>query len=167
MRRFRRVKSHEFFGASLDHTSMVSNMNVQSTMLDTLKVEYQTQDISTGAWRNLANVISVISDPAETILVDGAGRRLGYSQATGVLTEIPGSIWFGDADGFGLVTGSFVEPLHLELTGLGEDYYVTVSVERFGRPAGGVISSGYLAVGQVLTIPILTHKYIFLPVVVR
>jgi hypothetical protein len=104
----------------------------------------------------------------ETILVDGQGRRLGYSQATGVLTEIPGSVWFGEADGFGYVTGSLAEPAHLELSGLGEDYYVMVSVERFGKPAGGAISSGHLAQGQKVMIPFeLTTKYLFLPAVQR
>lgn len=98
----------------------------------------------------------------------GKNSRLGYSQATGVLTEIPGSLWFGDADGFGLVTGLRVEPMHLELTGLGEDYYVMTSVERFGRPAGGAISSGCLAQGQTLTIPVVNStRYIFLPLVRR
>lgn len=71
---------------------------------------HRTADISTGSGVSPANVISVISDPAETILVDGLGRRLGYSQATGVLTEIPGSTWFGEADGFGFVTGAVATP---------------------------------------------------------
>lgn len=163
-----RVKTKLFYGVGLDHTSMMSDVTVQSYILDTLKVKYEAGNISTGAGLGYANVISVISDPVETILVDGQGRRLGYSQATGVLTEIPGSVWFGEADGFGYVTGSLVEPAHLELTGLGEDYYVMVSVERFGRPAGGAISSGHLAQGQEVMIPFeLTTKYIFLPAVQR
>lgn len=130
-----------FTGAQSDHTGLMSNVNVQRAIFDIFKVKYQTQDISSGMGVNLLNAISVISDPAETLLVDGAGRRLGYSQATGVLTEIPGGVWFGDADGFGFVTGPLVEPLHLELTGLGEDYYVMASAERSGKPAGGALST--------------------------
>ena len=155
-----------FDGAHTDHTGLMSNVEAQSAMLDALKVEYDNNDVSTGSLANLINVISVISDPAETILADGAGRRLGYSEATGILTEIPGSVWFGEADGFGFVTGTFVEPLHLELTGLGEDYYVMVAVDRFGKPAGGAVSSGFLAQGQTVTIPVeITTRYIFLPLI--
>lgn len=163
-----RIDIRLFTGAKSDHTGLMSNVLVQGAMLDILKVEYQAQDISTGMGTNYLNAIAVISDPAETILVDGAGRRLGYSQATGVLIEIPGSVWFGDTEGFGFITGPVVEPLHLELTGLGEDYYVMVSVDRFGRPAGGAVSSGYLAQGQVATIPVeITTRFVFLPLVSR
>lgn len=162
-----RVKRKLFYGVGLDHTSMMSDTAVQSFILDTLKVKYQAGDIFTGSGLSYANVLSVISDPVETILVDGQGRRLGYSQATGVLTEIPGSIWLGEADGFGYLAGTAVEPLHLELTGLGEDHYVMASVERFGRPAGGVVSSGRLAVGQVVTVPIVLPTNVFLPMVVH
>jgi probable HAF family extracellular repeat protein len=156
-----------FDGAHSDHTGLMSNVAVQSAMLDVLKVEYESQNISTGTGASLINAISVISDPAETMLVDGAGRRLGYSQATGVLTEIPGSTWFGQADGFGFVTGAVTDPLHLELTGLGEDYYVMASVERNGKPAGGAVNSGYLAQGQKITVPITLSNDIFLPLIIR
>lgn len=164
-----RIEIRLFTGAQTDHTGLMSNVDVQSAILDILRVEYETQNISTGTGASLFNAISVISDPAETILVDGAGRRLGYSQATGVLTEIPGSLWFGDADGFGLVAGAFVEPLHLELSGLGEDYYVMASAERIGKPAGGAVSSGYLAQGQTITVPISfsNTNRLFLPMVLR
>ncbi len=163
-----RIETRLFFGSQTDHTGLMSNVNVQSAMLDILKIEYRTQDISSGTGANLANAISVISDPAETVLMDGDGRRLGYSQATGVLTEIPGSIWFGQADGFGFVTGAVATPLHLDLTGLGEDYYVMVAVDRFGRPAGGAVSSGFLEQGQTVTIPVeITTRFIFLPLISR
>ncbi|MCC7165074.1 MAG: DUF3466 family protein [Anaerolineae bacterium] len=149
-----RIDIRLFTGASADHTGLMSNVDVQSAILDILKVKYQAQNISTGTGASLVNAISVISDPAETILVDGQGRRLGYSQATGVLTEIPGSVWFGEADGFGFSSGTVVEPLRLDLTGLGEDHYVMASVELAGKPAGGAVSSGYLAAGETKTTPI-------------
>ena len=149
-----RIDIRLFTGANTDHTGLMSNALVQSAILDAFQVKYQTQDISTGTGASLVNAISVISDPAETILVDGQGRRLGYSQATGVLTEIPGSVWFGEADGFGFASGTVVEPLRLDLTGLGEGHYVMASVELAGKPAGGAVSSGYLAAGETKTTPI-------------
>jgi hypothetical protein len=53
------------------------------------------------------------------------------------------------------------------LTSSGEDYYVMTSVERFGRPAGGVISIGHLAMGKVMTVPIALTRFVFLPLVIR
>jgi len=162
-----RVKTKLIYGVGINHTSLMSDASVQSFMLDTLKIKYQPQNISTGSGLSFANVLSVISDPVETILVDGQGRRLGYSQATGVLTEIPGSSWFGTADGFGFISEPTIQPLHLELTGLGEDHYVMVSVERAGRPAGGVISAGHLAQGETVTVPIQVNSLLFLPFIRR
>ncbi|HEU4370293.1 MAG TPA: hypothetical protein VFV05_18885 [Methylomirabilota bacterium] len=54
--------------------------------------------------------------------MDGQGRRLGFSAATGPLTEIPGSVWFGNADGIGWIFGPVELPLTLQLTGLGQSY---------------------------------------------
>lgn len=162
-----RVKTKLIYGVGINHTSLMSDASVQSFMLDTLKIKYQPQNISTGSGLSYANVLSVISDPVETILVDGQGRRLGYSQATGVLTEIPGSSWFGAADGFGFISETTIQPLHLELRGLGEDHYVMVSVERAGRPAGGVISAGHLAQGETVTVPVQVNSLLFLPFIRR
>ncbi|MCW5857242.1 MAG: hypothetical protein KIS63_03065 [Caldilineales bacterium] len=150
------------------HTGLMSNIDVQSAILDILGIKYdKPNDFSTGHWLNPLSVIGVIVDPVNAVLVDGAGRRLGYSTTDGVFTEIPGSLWFGDANGIGYVFGGFAAPLHLELTGLGEDYYVMAAVEQDGRPIGGAIGSGHLAAGQVAMVPISLPGPVFLPMIAR
>ncbi len=43
-----------------------------------------------------------------------------------------------------------------------------VSVDRFGLHDGGAVSSGFLAVGETVNIPIvLNTKYVFLPLLNR
>lgn len=132
-----------------DHTALVSKIEVQSNILDILNVAYESNDISTGSSASFSNVWNVISDPVDLILLDGNGNRLGYTTSTGALTEIPNSIWFGNTDGMGYIFGSVTEPVNLQLTGLGEDYYVMVSVEDSGR-YGGVVLEGFLAQGEVI-----------------
>lgn len=90
------------------------------------------------------NIPSVIRDPAETILADGAGHRLGYSRATSVLTEFPKSVCVGGRDGFEISQGPIVGPSHRELNGLGEDSCVTAFPDRFGRTAGGAAAAATL-----------------------
>lgn len=133
-----------------DHTALVSKIEVQSNILDILNVAYESNDISTGSSASFSNVWNVISDPVDLILLDGNGNRLGYTTPTGALTEIPNSIWFGNTDGMGYIFGSVTEPVNLQLTGLGEDYYVMVSVEDSGR-YGGVVLEGFLAQGEVIS----------------
>lgn len=159
------------------HTGLMSNVDVQSAILDALAVEYEDTDIETGTGMGWLSIVSVISDPVGTVLVDGAGRRLGYSRATGAITEIPGSLWFGGYEGIGYVFGNVTTPLHLKLTGLGEDYYVMASVERDGKPVGGAVSRGYLAQGRAITVPVVLGSpapppgapanRLFLPVVTK
>jgi len=132
-----------------DHTSMMSNVEVQSTVLDILNVDYEQSNISTGTSPGIRNVLNVIVDPVESIITDGGGNRLGYSNTTGALTEIPNSIWFGSTDGRGWVFGSVQEPINLQLTGLGENYYVMVSVED-QEEYGGVVLEGFLAQGEII-----------------
>uniref|UniRef100_A0A832DK17 T9SS type A sorting domain-containing protein n=1 Tax=Ignavibacterium album TaxID=591197 RepID=A0A832DK17_9BACT len=132
-----------------DHTALVSKIEVQSNILDILNVAYESNDISTGSSVSFSNVWNVISDPVDLILLDGNGNRLGYTTSTGALTEIPNSIWFGNTDGMGYIFGTVTEPVNLQLTGLGEDYYVMVSVEDSGR-YGGVVLEGFLAQGEVI-----------------
>ena len=89
--------------------------------------------------------------------MDGAGRRLGYSAATGPLAEIPDSLWLGNTDGIGWVFGPLQQPVTLHLIGLGEDYYVMVSVTS-ETEEGGLVDSDYLNLGQskVLPVPIVS-----------
>ncbi len=135
--------------SSGDHTGLVSNLQVQRDILNLLDQNFTDNDISTGSSASVVSVLSVISDPVELFISDGLGRRLGYSNSTGAVTEIPNSIWTGDTDGMGYVFDSVQESINLELTGLGEDYYVMVSVEDSGR-YGGVVLEGFLAQGEVI-----------------
>src|SRR5690606_37868199 len=118
--------------SSGDHTGLVSNDQVQRDILNLLNQNFTDDDISTGSSASVVSVLSVISDPVELFIFDGAGRRLGYSNSTGAVTEIPNSIWTGDTDGMGYVFDSVQEPINLQLTGLGEDYYVMVSIQDSG-----------------------------------
>jgi Tol biopolymer transport system component len=135
-----------------DHLGLVGNRDVQATMLTILGRPYQPGDIATGTWRGLA-ALSIILDPVEGFVMDGEGRRLGYSTATGPLAEIPNSIWFGHTDGFGVVYEALTLPLSLALSGLGEDHYVQVSVAVEGH-SGGVTSAGFLDDGEELLVPV-------------
>ncbi len=132
-----------------NHTGLVSQQNVQTSVLDILNVPYNLSNISTGHSTNYDAVLSVILDPVNLLITDGNGDRLGFTSSTGALTEIPNSVWFGNTDGRGWVFGSVQEPINLQLTGLGEDYYVMVSVEDSGK-AGGVVLEGFLAEGEVI-----------------
>ena len=148
---------------SVGHTDLMSNVDVQRAILTTLEVPVNSpSDISSGLAGPTADVacaisgcLNVIFDPVEGFVADAQGRRLGFSTATGPLTEIPGSVWFGNADGIGWVFGPIDGPLTLRLSGLGEDYYVNVSVVS-PTAVGGVVDAGFLALGaqKVLPVPV-------------
>ncbi len=110
-------------------------------------------NISTNLSTKQIAILQVISDPVELVLTDGLGRRLGFTNSSGSLTEIPGSVWFGNTDGMGYVYESIIEPLNLQLTGLGEDYYIMVSIQDSGK-YGGVVLEGFLAQGEVINFQI-------------
>ena len=145
---------------SVDHGALVSNTDVQQLILNTLGVSLDEDLISTdlanpsfgdafGALRN------IIFDPVEGFLIDGQGRRLGYTNATGAITEIPGSLWLGETDGFGFIPDAvdLEGPFELQLTGLGEDYFVSVALETEDGLAG-IEAEGFLADGEQLTLDI-------------
>jgi hypothetical protein len=132
-----------------NHTGMVTTIEMQSHILNILNVNYDQNQIVTGSWKNWGNIINIISDPVELFLIDGNGSRLGYSNSTGKVTEIANSSWFGNTEGMGYVFGSVQEPINLQLTGLGEDYYVMVSVEDNGN-GGGVVLEGFLGLGEII-----------------
>ncbi len=132
-----------------DHTELVSMANVQSTMLNILGISYNEKNISTGSSEDYSNVLQVISDPVNLFVTDGSGMRLGYSDSTGAITEIPGSSWYGDTNGMGYIFGSVQQPINLQLIGLGQDYYVMVSIED-STASGGVVLEGFLATGEIV-----------------
>jgi Ca2+-binding RTX toxin-like protein len=151
---------------TVPHNNQPFDLGVQKYILDTLNLDLPENLISTGLYQSIGNIGSIglvgdgISfgaaltlDPVEGFIVDGQGRRLGYSSATGAVTEIPNSTWIGEADGIGFVTEPVQGPFELQLTGLGEDYYVSVALETQAGPAG-IESSGFLAAGEQLTLDV-------------
>lgn len=139
------------------HTDLLSNFEVQKTILETLGVTFQPSNISTDRHGPSGYAISMSAfiDPVEGFVVDGLGRRLGFTTATGAVTEIPDSVWFGNVSGIGFVLGPVEEPLMLQLAGRGEPYYVMVSLNQ-GSRAGGLVDVGFLAPGASLVLPIPT-----------
>ena len=152
----------------IDHTSIVSNIDVQKQILSALGIQLKDELISTDLqnttpfFSDVLEILSfpyafsasyIISDPVELFLIDGSGNRLGYSEATGAVTEIPDSLWLGDAEGIGYIPNTVEGPLSLELTGLGEDYFVSVVLETEDGPAF-IEAEGFLAAGEQLTLDV-------------
>jgi len=150
-----RVRTVRVHGSKTGHTELMSNVLVQKAILDTLGAAWLESDFSTDLAKpsRFRAIWNAIADPVELVLVDGEGRRLGYTEATGPITEIPNSVWYGELDGIGWVYGEVVPPLRVELSGLGGDYYIQVSGDQLVL-TGGVESSGSLAEGQELTIDV-------------
>jgi hypothetical protein len=88
---------------AVDHTGIVSNFDVQVTILIDLGIPVPDDPtaISTkyvgllGTLRKLPGVFALNLDPVQGFLVDAEGRRLGYSVTTGAVAEIPNSVYFG------------------------------------------------------------------------
>lgn len=151
-----------FFTESVGHLPLLYNTAVQQEVLATLGIPagtaistnrhgFDIDEIACAA----SGCLNVILDPVEGFVVDGLGRRLGFTAATGPLTEIPGSYWSGDADGMGWILGNLVPPLTLQLTGLGGDYMAQVTTLS-SEGAGGVEVRGSLAAGatRAVTVPL-------------
>jgi hypothetical protein len=144
---------------AVSHTLIVSaNAAAEKMMLDILGQPLAPDKVVTqsSALGNISNIsgskvgtitfANIVLDPVDGFLVDGEGRRLGYSAATGVVTDIPNSEYFGGSDGIGFIAGPITGPLTLELTGTGGSYYSQVGVVQNGVQ-GGVTASGTLASG--------------------
>ena len=152
----------------VNHSQLPSNTDVQELILDTLGVQLERDQIVTSL--RIPNIGSLGSevlgvtttflglDPVEGFLVDSLGRRVGYSRATGPLTEIPGSFWLGDEDGLGGFSSAVEGPIQLQLIGLGEEYFATVSlVDADGTP-GRLEVEGFLAEGEEVFFDIPTNS---------
>ena len=129
------------------HTGLMVNPMVQTIILNVLGIDAQGVEISTGlAEIGDRHLIAALSDPVAFLLIDGEGRRLGWTPETGVLAEIPNSAWYGDGDGIGFVFGEVSQPLRVELVGLGEDHIVQVvgqqGEQRIGLKDGSPLASG-------------------------
>ncbi|MGD9905911.1 MAG: PKD domain-containing protein [Vicinamibacterales bacterium] len=142
---------------SVGHGALMSNPEVQQEILTLLGVG--PTSISTGQAAfgvgdiacAVTGCANLVLDPVEGFLVDGLGRRLGYTAATGPLAEIPGSFWSGDADGMGWILGNLEPPLTLQLTGLGGDYMAQVTTLS-SEGSGGIELRGTLAAGEARTV---------------
>ena len=150
---------------SVTHNQQPFDLEVQQYILDVLKIDLEEDLISTNlnetsdpdipslAFDAITFAGEFIQDPVEGFLVDNQGRRLGYTSSTGAVTEIPNSYWLGKEDGIGFFTEPVKGPFQLELTGLGEDYFVTVSLETEEGQAF-LESEGFLAAGEQLTLDV-------------
>src|SRR5207253_11089682 len=88
---------------SVTHTGIVSNPDVEKKILEYLGNDPKNTSISTGHALNilpgLGSFVVMLVDPVEAILTDVNGQRLGFSEVTGILAEIPNSAYYGDAAG--------------------------------------------------------------------
>lgn len=151
-----RIQRYRVTSEGNTHTGMMSHLYVQLEILDILDADWENADIS----NNLANTSYVSAlwnayiDPVDMIVVDGDGRRFGYTAATGPITEIPNSVWFGGDQGIGWILGEVTMPLHLELTGHGEAYQVQVSGAQTNM-RGGYEASGFLDADEKISAPVI------------
>ena len=122
--------------------------NLRGPNLPPLIGAFASSPIITTAGANFGSIILGL-DPVEGFVVDNQGRRLGYSQASGPVTEIPGSFWLGEEEGIGWSTEPPQGPFELQLTGLGETYSVSLLIET-PDGVGAIETSGFLATGEQL-----------------
>ena len=178
-----RVKLQPFGG--VDHTEMVSDRDVERQIMQDLNEPEADAKISIiGSYyskiyggRLLSKVGQYVLNGVEGFLVDALGRMLGWSKATGVLSQIPGSIYFGGDHGIGFILGApptalqfratgldawnaqstGFDGLKVQLAGLGSQYYIDAGAVD-GATAGGVEASDVLAAGQqrTLDLPLIT-----------
>ena len=90
---------------------------------------------------------SLVIDPVGAILTDLQGQRLGYTTQTGVLDEIPNSVFLGDdSAGLGIIFGNGPGPVQLQLIGEGQPYTVYIQgndgTGAFGNSVTGMLSNG-------------------------
>jgi hypothetical protein len=146
------------------HTDIVANVDVQGKILRALGHPLPPSSISTGSGLSGTGLLApfaaynLILDPVQAgFLVDSQGRRTGYSQATGQLTEIPGSFFSGNEDGIAWIFSDTPLKLHLELVGAGQNHYVQAS--GIGPGYGfGVESTGMLPLDESRSLAVTPTK---------
>jgi Putative Ig domain/Domain of unknown function (DUF4114) len=120
------------------------------------KIDQLKNPISTGTFGSgdLVNGLLAFFDSVDGFIIDSQGRRLGYSKSTGVLNEIPNSVWLGQSEeGIGFIKGTFDPAVKLELSGLGVNHTVAV----FGIQGSKLVSaesSGFLANAETKQVPL-------------
>jgi len=145
--------------AGVSHLALMFNPDVQELILSVLGASFEPSDVSTSLHQSTAqslwsgaNIIRTGAlvaalDPVDGFVVDGLGRRLGYSDVTGPVTEIPDSRWIGRGDGFGFAFGPVVGPLDLQVTGTGAAHFAGAGALAMNG-VGSVVDSGTLAAGE-------------------
>lgn len=137
-----------------DHGGIMANADAEVVALRMLGISVDRDKISTGSqsvlWRGVREVIGILMDPVEAIVSDDQGRRLGWSATTGVVAEIPGSLYFGDSEGIGFLFNSSATRLALSLNikSLDGSPMVRVSTFRAGETSGVRVLDGPLPAGQ-------------------
>jgi hypothetical protein len=158
-----RIESYHVLDGDKSHTGLMGNPEVQVDILDILGIDWREVEISTGlAAPSGWDILFALSDPVGFLLVDGQGRRLGWTPDTGVLAEIPNSVWYGEGDGIGFVFGEVPQPLQVELVGMDGDYRVMVTGEQ-GDQRLGLTASGTLANGETKNAGIETRERLSAP----
>lgn len=139
------------------HTGLLANPAVQTGILSVLGVDARDVRLSSGlAIPSKKAVLSAVIDPVGSLITDGEGRRLGWTPETGPLAEIPGSAWYGEGDGFGIILGEVIQPLSVALVGLGGDYLVQMTGQLDGRRVG-LLAEGELAEGSTQNLTLETR----------
>ena len=140
------------------HTALMANPRVQAVILSVLGIAPQEVEISSRwAWvEEPYHIVAAVSDPVGFLLVDGQGRRLGWTPETGILAEIPNSVWYGEGDGIGFVFGEVLQPLRVELVGLGDDHFVQVVGEQ-GEQRIGLEDESPLVSGEMRSVEVETR----------
>ncbi len=137
----------------VDHLGIVANPNVEAAILDVIDPTH-TGAISSGHSYDLDTlkyILNINIDPVQAVLTDTDGKRLGYTQATGVLAEIPNSVYFGQGDGIGWVLGPTAGTPSLNLTGPRRELFGLRGRPHGLRPGSAFPQQGTLAAGQKLT----------------
>lgn len=89
-------------------------------------------------------------DPVEAYLEDAQGRRVGWTEATGTLAEIPGVVIFGGADGFAIIPGD-IGPLTLHIRGIDDTFAINLSTFDAEGNERSFILAGEIALGEQRT----------------
>jgi hypothetical protein len=99
-------------------------------------------------WMPESHPILGIVDPVDYIVTDPLGRRTGYTQATGLLNEIPGMHYDGHSDFDQLILSNPLPGQYqVDLFGVGSDATVAI-----GDGSGaGFYYQGFLASGQTVS----------------
>jgi len=159
-------------GDGVAHTELPYNRDAQALVLRNLGHPISEDQISylmfagtmsglRTAWR--FSTYTVVNDPVQSLLVDADGRRLGWTEATGAVSEIPGSVYLGGQDGIGWILPTESPgpgPLTLQLTGLDSEYGVQVAGYQ-ANVVAGIKRHGYLASGETATFDVPQAQFVY------